>query len=183
MVLRPHTAAERRSDLLWIVGGYSFAVLLLIALVVVPLARAIAAEPIIGRATVIDGDTIEIHGQRIRLWGVDAPESRQPCQDASGKDYRCGKAAADALDELLAAARPTRCEQVDVDRYKRVVARCYAGKQDVAEALVSRGLAVDYHRYSKGAYAAAEDAARSRRVGLWAGTFKKPWEWRNNGRR
>jgi endonuclease YncB( thermonuclease family) len=102
--------------------------------------------------------------------------------DSTGKEYRCGKVAADARDELLAAARPTRCEPVDVDRYKRAVARCYAGKADVAEALVSRGLAVDDAQYSKGAYLAAENSARSKDAGLWAGTFVKPWEWRRNSR-
>jgi endonuclease YncB( thermonuclease family) len=180
-LLRPITARERLIDRLCLIGGYTFTLLLLIV-VLLPLARALAAEPIAGRATVIDGDTIEIRSQRIRLWGIDAPESLQRCQGASGKDYRCGKLVADVLDELLAAARPTRCDPVDVDRYKRVVARCYAGKLDVAEALVKRGLAIDYRQYSKGAYAAAEDAARSRRLGLWAGTFETPREWRRRGR-
>ncbi len=54
------------------------------------------ADPIIGRASVIDGDTIEIHGERIRFNGIDAPESRQLCQDAQGQDYRCGQVASTA---------------------------------------------------------------------------------------
>ncbi|MGQ4274966.1 thermonuclease family protein [Terrihabitans sp. B22-R8] len=136
------------------------------------------SAPITGRASVIDGDTIEIHGQHIRLWGVDAPEGQQTCQNAAGKAYRCGKRAADALDKLLAEARPTSCEPVDVDRYGRVVARCTAGGRDVAEALVLRGLAVDYPMFSRGAYSAAEREARSARRGLWRGSFVKPWEWR-----
>jgi succinoglycan biosynthesis protein ExoI len=167
---------ERRRWPIIAIAGFVLMVLVLLAQIVF----ALAAEPIIGRATVIDGDTIEIRGQRIRLWGVDAPEGRQSCQNAAGKNYRCGKVAADALDELLAAARPTRCEPVDIDRYKRVVARCYAGKADVAEVLIKRGLAVDYTQYSKGAYAAAEGAARSTGAGLWAGRFDKPWDWRHN---
>ncbi len=55
---------------------------------------------IVGRASVIDGDTIEIHGLRIRLHGVDAPEKGQPCFDAANQPYRCGQKAAMALDEF-----------------------------------------------------------------------------------
>lgn len=61
---------------------------------------AVAAEPIIGRASVIDGDTIEISGKRIRLHGVDAPESWQTCEDGDGGTYGCGKEAAFALERF-----------------------------------------------------------------------------------
>jgi endonuclease YncB( thermonuclease family) len=41
-----------------------------------------AARPdsFVGQASVIDGDTLEIHSTRIRLWGIDAPESTQLCR-------------------------------------------------------------------------------------------------------
>ncbi|MFC5068867.1 thermonuclease family protein [Flaviflagellibacter deserti] len=143
---------------------------------------AIAAEPIIGRATVTDGDTIEIHGQRIRLFGIDAPEGGQTCGDEAGRQYRCGQTAALALDRLIASASPTRCEPLDVDRYGRIVARCFTGAVDVAEWLVSRGLAVDYPEYSRGVYGPAENRARTAKAGLWRGRFEKPWEWRRASR-
>jgi hypothetical protein len=38
----------------------------------------------------IDGDTLEIHGTRIRLWGIDAPESSQLCRDDESLQYQCG---------------------------------------------------------------------------------------------
>jgi endonuclease YncB( thermonuclease family) len=134
---------------------------------------------VVGRASVIDGDTIEIRGERIRFNGVDAPESRQLCQNARGKPYRCGQAAALALDDYLAASRPTRCVEVDRDRYKRIVANCFrADGQNVAAWLVRTGHALDWPRYSKGRYADEQRAARAARSGIWQGRFVEPWEWR-----
>ncbi|MCA1403683.1 thermonuclease family protein [Ensifer sp. IC3342] len=136
---------------------------------------AFAEEPIIGRASVIDGDTIEIRGERIRLHGVDAPESWQFCEDGDGGTYRCGKEAAFALDRFLAASRPTRCEFVERDRYKRFVGVCFrADGREVNRWLVESGNAVDWERYSKGAYADAQEAAQSAGIGVWRGKFQLP---------
>jgi endonuclease YncB( thermonuclease family) len=73
---------------------------------------------------VIDGDTIEIHGQRIRLFGIDAPESRQTCE-AGGETYRCGQQAALAMSQFI-NQRTVICEQRDIDRYGRIVAILFA---------------------------------------------------------
>ncbi len=137
-----------------------------------------SAGPITGVASVIDGDTIEIHGTRIRLNGVDAPESRQMCLDASGQEYRCGQKAAFALADLLDQHRPTSCIEVDRDRYGRSVAVCTAGDIDVAEWMVRNGHALDWPQYSGGAYSGAQEAAQAERRGMWAGMFARPWEWR-----
>jgi endonuclease YncB( thermonuclease family) len=51
------------------------------------------ADPIVGWASVIDGDTLEVRGTSIRLHGIDAPKT-QPCNDGGGEDYRCGQAVA-----------------------------------------------------------------------------------------
>lgn len=154
--------------------------LLAAVLLASPLAHA---GEITGRASVIDGDTLEIHGTRIRLNGVDAPESRQLCQDAAGADYRCGQAAALALDDYLAASRPARCVEVDRDRYKRMVADCYrADGASVAAWLVRQGHALDWPRYSKGRYADDQSAAKDAGAGMWQGEFVEPWEWRKGAR-
>lgn len=136
------------------------------------------AEPIVGRASVVDGDTIEIHGQRIRLNGIDAPESNQLCLDAKGKKYRCGQKASLALADFV-DARPMTCIEVDRDRYKRIVAVCTAGKIDIAEWMVRNGHALDWPRYSNGAYNFEQEAARTAKRGMWSGSFARPWEWRS----
>lgn len=153
-------------------------IVFLAAFALLHVSSASAAE-FSGRASVIDGDTIDIAGQRIRFNGIDAPESRQSCEDSSGSPYRCGKDAAFALDQFLAASRPTRCEQVGKDRYKRIVANCFrADGQNVSTWMVRNGHALDWPRYSKGAYATVQNAAKDEHIGVWQGRFDPPWEWR-----
>lgn len=130
----------------------------------------------VGVASVIYGDTIEIHGKRFRLFGVDAPESKQLCKGAAGKPYRCGQVAANALSDLIGRQTVT-CEKMDVDRYKRIVAVCRVRGVDVGAYLVAEGLAVAYVQYSR-SYVPQQSAARKGRLGLWSGTFQMPWDWR-----
>jgi endonuclease YncB( thermonuclease family) len=145
--------------------------------------------PIVGRASVIDGDTIEVQGRRIRLQAIDAPESAQWCGEGDGR-WRCGKAAAEALDALVDGATVT-CRQAPrdpEDRYGRALARCEARGGDVGERLVRAGLAVAYRQYLdyrngeprpyKTGVLAAESQARVANRGLWAGPFEMPWDWR-----
>ena len=153
---------------------------LLVALLAICMpASAQAESPLVGRATVVDGDTIEIRGERIRFNGIDAPESAQLCNNSEGQQYRCGKISAQVLDELLAGSRPTRCEYVERDRYGRFVGDCYRNDgRSVAELLVLSGWALDWPQYSKGEYADEQTRAKSKRRGMWSGTFTLPWEWR-----
>lgn len=147
----------------------------IVAIALVASMPALAADTITGRASVIDGDTIEIDGERIRFNGIDAPESWQRCRDERGADYRCGKEAAFALDEWLAKSRPTRCEFVERDRYGRFVGTCFrADGYEVNRWLVETGNALDWPRYSKGAYADAQDRAKADQLGIWRGEFKEP---------
>lgn len=134
---------------------------------------------IAGVASVIDGDTIEIHGQRIRFNGIDAPESRQHCNNAKGFDYPCGRRAAAALDSFLSASRPVQCSFVTWDRYGRFVGDCRrADGASVSSWMVEHGQALDWPRYSHGAYAQQQAKAEAAKVGLWAGTYQAPWDWR-----
>lgn len=134
-----------------------------------------------GVASVIDGDTLEIHGTRIRLHGIDTPESGQRCEDANGALYRCGQWAALALANRI-GRRTVICEQTDIDhRHDRIVAVCMLDDVDLNEWLVRDGAALAYRRYSLD-YVSAEDVARRDRRGIWAGRFIAPWDWRRGER-
>lgn len=132
------------------------------------------AADLTGRASVIDGDTIEINGTRIRFDGIDAPESRQTCENASGNPYRCGKVSANALDEFLSKSRPTTCTATGKS-YDRVVGHCRrADGQDVNHWMVRNGHAIDWPKYSKGRYASAQRESETERLGIWSGAFQPP---------
>ena len=124
---------------------------------------------------VSDGDSLRSGQLKIRLHGIDAPELKQDCADASGRRWPCGAAARERLVELTSA--PLKCDLVDVDRYGRLIMRCLSGDADIAETLVLQGLALAYRRYSTD-YVRAEEAARRKRAGVWKGEFMAPWEWR-----
>ena len=133
-----------------------------------------------GVATVIDGDTLELHGQRIRLFGIDAPESGQSCTDALGNTYRCGQQAALALSDRI-GRKPITCEQHGTDRYGRIIAICRQGAINLNLWMVANGQALAYRRYSSD-YVAQEDMARHNKRGIWAGSFTAPWDWRKGSR-
>jgi endonuclease YncB( thermonuclease family) len=143
-------------------------------------ATPLLAEPIVGRATVIDGDTLEIRGTRIRFHGVDAPESAQTCQNPDGKAYRCGQQAALALSDKIGSANVS-CEKKDVDRYNRVVAVCSAKGEDLNGWLIQQGYALAYRQYSTD-YVGQENEAKRAKRGVWAGSFTSPWDWRKGDR-
>ena len=130
-----------------------------------------------GAARVIDGDTLAIGATRVRLFGIDAPESGQRC-GGSGADWACGAIAAARLAALAGAA--VRCSGDEHDRYGRLIAICSADGVDLGGRMVSEGLAWAYVRYSE-VYVPDQAGARSRRVGLWRGEAEAPWDFRADG--
>ena len=150
---------------------------------IVALGRCVApakSNEIVGRVTVIDGDTLESSdGTRIRLHGVDAFETGQTCGS-----WACGRIAANRLDEWLAeTGSNVQCiaASKNVDRYGRTVARCarYDG-EDLGNWLVAHGYALDWPRYSHGEYAAAQLRAEKNKLGVWTVSdfWDTPWDWR-----
>lgn len=134
-----------------------------------------SAETIGGKARVVDGDTLVIGAEHVRLFGVDAPEHDQTC-DLDGQVWACGKAAAKALGQLVGRAR-LDCEVQDRDRYGRAVAVCQAGGTDLGEALVAQGFAVAYRHYSL-RYVGVETVAKANRRGIWGARMVAPEDYR-----
>ena len=149
---------------------------LVVLLLLVP---TVALADITGVARVIDGDTIEVQGQRIRLHGIDAPEGRQLCFD-DGEPWLCGTDATNALRNKI-GDRQVTCEELDRDRYERIVARWVVDGEDLGEWMVLRGWAVAYVYYSY-EYNRAEAVAKSKERGIWASEFEMPWNWRQTQR-
>jgi endonuclease YncB( thermonuclease family) len=131
---------------------------------------------IVGKARVIDGDTIDIARTRIRLRGIDAPESDQTCTDADNRAWACGRAATRVLIDHL-AGRPLKCDAAGFDHYRRVLAVCaLPDGSDVNAWMVQQGWALAYYSY---AYRSQEAEAHAAKRGIWAGPFMPPWEWRH----
>ncbi len=133
-----------------------------------------------GRVTVIDGDTIEVGGARVRLFGIDAPETGQMCRRAGGR-WPCGQYATVALDKIAGSKQAT-CRVQATDSYDRAVAVCTVDGRDLGAEQVRAGWALAYRHYSR-RYSTEEDEARRARQGIWQGTFEKPWDWRERHRR
>ena len=142
-------------------------------------AAGAAGAGISGVASVTDGDTLKVGAERIRLHGIDAPESAQRCR-AGGETWACGEAATRALRERI-AGRQVACAEHDRDRYGRIVAVCRVDGAEVNAWMVKQGWAVAYRKYSTD-YVSHEMAAKAARRGLWRGEFVEPSRWRRGER-
>jgi endonuclease YncB( thermonuclease family) len=135
------------------------------------------AGPLASPAKVIDGDTVVVAGELVRLHGLDAPELDETFW-WRGERIACGMMAMAAL-EALTAGIQVRCQAVGRDRHGRLVAKIFSPDGiDIGRRLVLAGWALAYRQYSTD-YVDAEAEARRARRGLWRGTFANPCEWRS----
>ena len=135
------------------------------------------AQVVLGPARAIDGDTLEVSGKRVRLYGIDAPESDQSCQK-EGANWACGQMATEQLSALI-EGQQVECRGSGVDQYGRMLAVCTAGLEQLNKVMVEQGWAVAYRQYSD-VYVAAELRAKSNHLGIWSSTFTLPSDYRHS---
>ena len=133
------------------------------------------AKTIIGKPKVIDGDTIHIDKNKIRLHAIDAPETKQTCIHNS-KKWSCGKQSTEELKKLI-NDRSVNCKVNDIDVYNRFIAVCFIDAIDINQWMVKNGWAIAYRYYSK-KYIDEEFIAKKNKIGIWKGLFQEPYLYR-----
>jgi endonuclease YncB( thermonuclease family) len=130
------------------------------------------AADVVGTVRVIDGDTFDVGGTRVRLHGIDAPERDQPCTSSQGEVWSCGQWVSDEVRARYQNAQ-AQCIPVTSDRYGRTVAKCFVNGTDVGRSLVQEGLAFAYRKYALD-YDLDEKGAAIRNLCLHASTVEAP---------
>ena len=155
-------------------------VALFVALATSFVMSASADEVLTGRPRIIDGDSLEINGQQIRLEGIDAPEPMQKCKDSDGDFYWCGQSATVALAVQIGRSNVV-CKSASRDKYGRLLATCHKGDTNLNDWVVRQGWAIAYRRYSA-RFIRTESQAKSAKQGMWSGKFIEPERWRRGMR-
>ena len=134
------------------------------------------AEKIIeGKAKIIDGDTIHIGKNKIRLHGIDAPEINQTCEK-NNITWLCGENATNALVNIINSQKII-CSIKDIDQYNRYIGVCFVNNLNMNKYMVINGWAIAYRYYSKD-YIEVENIAKRKKVGIWQGSFQEPYLFR-----
>ena len=147
-------------------------------------ARSNQLTVISGIAEVVDGDTIKIRSNKIRLFGIDAPEKKQFCKKIYltisilnfQKDYPCGKISTMKLKKKI-SNKEIICKSSEKDKYRRLIAVCFKKQTNLNAWMVKNGYAVAYRKYSK-KFVSQETIAKKNKLGLWQGSFEMPWDYR-----
>ena len=140
-------------------------------------ARSDAPEsPLTGAVRVIDGDTIAVGETRIRLEGIDAPESAQTCPRKWFGWWSCGAEATAALASMT-GGKPASCEPRGLDKYGRTLAVCFVDGRDINAQMVRQGYAWAFVKYST-SYVKEEAAAKAEGLGIWQSPSQPAWEFR-----
>ena len=132
---------------------------------------------------VVDADTIILDGEKIRLSGIDAPETSQLCLNAQGENYFCGEKATQELIQLINSTetKSVECKYNGSDKYGRLIGNCWVDGIYINAWLVKNGWAMAYRRYNN-EFVEEEIEAKKKKVGIWKGTFVEPWDWRKGAR-
>ncbi|MDC0057168.1 thermonuclease family protein [Alphaproteobacteria bacterium] len=146
-------------------------------LIIFSVSLNVNAKTITGNAKVIDGDTIHIGSSKIRLHGIDAPETDQTCEKKN-VTWFCGQESTKALTKFINNQKVI-CNTKGTDRYKRYISVCFVNNFNMNEFMVENGWAIAYRYYSKD-YVESEDKAKKNKVGIWQGSFQEPYFFRKN---
>tara|TARA_R110002020_G_scaffold36426_9_gene109554 strand:- start:2317 stop:2811 length:495 start_codon:yes stop_codon:yes gene_type:complete len=130
--------------------------------------------PVAGIGQASDGDSFRLGADRVRLLGLDAPELNQHCATSQDGRWPCGRVARDRMAGLLASGS-LQCQPEGHDRYGRLLAHCTIDGSDLGAIMVAEGLAV-----AAGGYAGEQASARQAGLGIWAGDFDNPADWRQD---
>jgi len=134
---------------------------------------------IVGKPRIIDGDTIHIKSNKIRLHGIDAPETKQTCK-IDNEEWYCGKQSTKELKKLINNQK-VNCITNDVDIYNRYVAICSVNEININQWMVKSGWAIAYRYYSTD-YIVEEKYARDNKLGIWKSEFMKPYAYRRQNK-
>ena len=125
-----------------------------------------------GDVYVVDGDSLKLGEQNVRLAHIDAPEYYQTCKRADKSTYNCGIKAREKLESLLKLGELS-CKTVGRDIYNRDMSECFAGRTNINLEMVRSGWAVVY-KIRDAAYLEAHADAKRAKLGIWQGKYMKP---------
>ena len=153
--------------------------ILILSIILLFFSNFVLAKTINGKPKIIDGDTIHIKSNKIRLHGIDAPETKQTCK-INDEVWFCGKQSTKELKNLI-NKQEVKCITNDVDIYNRFVAICYVNEININQWMVKSGWAIAYRYYSTD-YIIEEKYARDNELGIWKSEFLKPYAYRKQNK-
>jgi endonuclease YncB( thermonuclease family) len=148
--------------------------ILALALVCTPIAAN--AQQFSGPAIAVDGDTLAMTDQRVRLHGIDAPEGAQTCKRSSGEQWACGRDATALLAQIV-GGKTVQCIPRDRDAYGRTVASCRVGERDLGGVMVREGYAIALENASAD-YLQIQERAKKFGMAIWGSQFQTPADYR-----
>lgn len=172
---RPHYRSSRRRSIFKTI--FRTGIIIFVIAAGKEISSEILATQVTGKIRVIDGDTIKLDGESIRLVGMDAPELKQNCYTLQQQEWACGQQAKIFLDQLIKNS-DIQCKIFGTDKYSRSLGRCYVDETDIALSLISSG----YATATGMTYALAEMSARQDKLGIWSGKFQSPSAWRKQNK-
>ena len=148
-------------------------------LILIFFSTVLSGKTIFGKAKVIDGDTIHIYKNKIRLHAIDAPETNQTC-NRNNKVWNCGIESTKFLKKLIGKNK-IKCITTGKDQYNRFIGICYKNNLDLNSEMVLNGWAIAYRYYSMD-YVEEEEVAKQQKKGVWSGEFEEPYLFRKKNK-